>query len=818
MKRITIFKFLLPVLIFSVTALFAQPTLTSPADGDTGVSIQPTFQWSAGSNTEKFQIASDNGFTNLVLDKTFNASETSYTLTESEKLDNNSIYYWRVSLDGGTTWSSTFSFTTIAAVSVTLGWPSNNATVYNSSYTYFSWYAYSSTSLKYKVQVTSSTSGGNADWSVAPDFETTTSAIYHTFSLLQGKTYYWRVIVLDSSDEVISYSSEYQFTTAGGAEVPTLSYPVSGEAVYINPPTFYWYIQSLGSDITYDIQVSTVNNFATTELDVQNINALYYTPSSAFSSGTLYWRVRSVYMRGTADVATSSWSAVESFVINSTSNLSTPQLSYPTDGVTVYTTSPYLYWYLNNATTGITFDVYYKESTAGSYTKANGADITNLYFQLTGLTAGKTYNWYVVAKEGANTETSATESFVVYAASSGSPVASYPTNGETVYSLRPSVYWYLNGSSTGLTKYTVRWKADNNSSDWDSDYDGQADVTPLTTTYYTFASDLVYGKTYYWAVAAHDGNNYGNWSSGSFVVYGNSLVAPTLSYPIGGATVYSTSVTLYWYLNGSYTGVQGYEVHYSKDGFTTNDVTVSPNPTTNSVTLTGLTPGVTYSWKVKTYYGNSTYSGFSATETFVVNAGAAPVQPLVGGPNNVTINNDSPTISWVLPINSESSLTYELEYSTQPDFSNATVVDGINTPFNQIQGLTAGETYYWRTRSKTSGGDYSDYSPTAHFTLDNVTDVSEETIPRKFEVWQNYPNPFNPSTVIKFALPSKMNTKVTVYDILGREVVQLLNETLEAGVHKVTFNTTEFNLSTGIYFYKIQAGDNVSIRKMILLK
>ncbi len=809
---------LLVALIIVPILVTAQPTLTLPVNGDTGVSIQPYFEWSDSSATQKLQVATDNGFSSIVVDKVITAFDTSYTLTESEKLDNSETYYWRVSIDGGSSWSTTFSFSTIASVSVTLGWPSDNSTVYTTS-TLFSWYATSTGSLSFKVQVTSSTNGGNADWTVTPDFEATTSNSYYTFTLLEGKTYYWRVIVLNSNSEVVSYSSEYTFTTAGGAVVPTMSYPTGGDTVYYNPPSFFWYIQSAGTDLTYDIQVDDDSGFSTPEIDVTDLSTLYYLPTSSLDAGTkYYWHVRSVYKRGTGDEDTGSWASTDSFTMNSTTNLSQPILSYPTGGVTVYTTSPYLYWYLNTSSSGISFDVYYKESTAGSFTKANTSAISNLYYQLTSLTEGDTYYWYVTATDGIDTDTSATDTFVVYAASSGTPVATYPTSGETVYSLTPTVYWYLNGSTTGLTKYTVRWKVDDNSTDWDTDYTGTADITDLTTTYYTFTSDLLYGKTYYWAVASYDGSSYSSWSSGSFVVIASSTTAPTLSYPIGGTTVYTTSPTLYWYLNGSSTGVVSYEVHYSKDGFVTSDSTVSPDPTTTSTTLTGLTPGATYSWKVKTYYGNSTYSSFSATETFTIDPGSSPVQPLIGGPNNVSIDDDSPTISWILPVQSESQLTYELEYSTSADMSNSIIVSGINNPFTQLQGLTTGEIYYWRARSKTNSGEYSDFSRVARFNLEQVTSVEEETIPEEFRVWQNYPNPFNPSTVIKFSIPQNSNVKITVFDLLGREIANLIDENMEAGFHKVEFNTEKLNLSSGIYFYKVQANNLIEIRKMVLLK
>ncbi len=805
------------IILFFQTMLFAQPTLTSPSDGATGVSIQPTLKWSAGSANEQLQIARTNTFTTTVLSKSFTGSETTYTLTESEKLDNDSTYYWRVSTDGGTTWSSVFSFKTIAQISVTQSWPSANAKVYTTT-TYFTWYAYSSTSIKYKIQVTSKTSGGNADWTQTPDFEATTGGYYYVFTLLAGQTYYWRVIVLNSSNEVLSYSSSVKFTTAGGAEVPSLSYPTNNSTVYYNPPTFSWYIQSVGTDVTYDIQVDNDHAFGSPEVDVTNINTVYYRPSSSFSAGTYYWKVRSVYKRGSSNEVTSNWSTIDTFTVNSSTNLTTPVISYPKGGVTVYNTSPYLYWYLTGSSSGISFEVWYKDSTAASFTKANSSDITTLYYQLSGLTAGKTYQWYVIAKDGSSTKQSSTETFKVYQSTSGAPVASYPTNGETVYSYKPTLLWYLNGSSTGLTKYTVRWKADSNSSDWNTDYDGSSDITNLNTTQYTFTSNLTYGKTYYWAVAAYNGSSYTSWSGGSFVVFSSSTVTPTLSYPVGGVTVYSTSVTLSWYLNGSSVGIQSYEVHYSNDNFSSNDVTVSPNPTTTSTTITGLTKGNTYSWKVKAIYSSSLSSGFSSVGTFTVDPGASPVQPLPGSPNNVTIESTtSPTISWILPAKSQSSLTYELQLADNPDFRNAKTFNGLNSPYSIVNNLTGGK-YFWRTRSKNSNGVYSDYSPIAKFNVSKVTAVKEPAgiIPAKFAVYQNFPNPFNPSTIIKFDIPRNEYVEVSVFNLLGQIVSELFNGQLKAGTHQITFNARD--LPSGIYFYRVKAGDELKVQKMILMK
>lgn len=91
-------------------------------------------------------------------------------------------------------------------------------------------------------------------------------------------------------------------------------------------------------------------------------------------------------------------------------------------------------------------------------------------------------------------------------------------------------------------------------------------------------------------------------------------------------------------------------------------------------------------------------------------------------------------------------------------------------------------------------------------------------IPQAYKLYQNYPNPFNPSTKIKFSVPTSKNqtVKLTVYDIIGREISVLVNEELKAGTYEVQFNAA--NLSSGIYFYVMRAGNNSITNSMVLVK
>ena len=101
----------------------------------------------------------------------------------------------------------------------------------------------------------------------------------------------------------------------------------------------------------------------------------------------------------------------------------------------------------------------------------------------------------------------------------------------------------------------------------------------------------------------------------------------------------------------------------------------------------------------------------------------------------------------------------------------------------------------------------------------NVTGIDEELVgltPETFALYNNYPNPFNPATKIRFAIPQSTFTVLKVYSILGEEVASLVNELKTPGIYEINFDGS--NLSSGTYLYKLQAGNFVETKKMILLK
>jgi hypothetical protein len=123
--------------------------------------------------------------------------------------------------------------------------------------------------------------------------------------------------------------------------------------------------------------------------------------------------------------------------------------------------------------------------------------------------------------------------------------------------------------------------------------------------------------------------------------------------------------------------------------------------------------------------------------------------------------------------------------------------------------------------------DRWNFGPKFPLTIIQVTSLEsdQDGLPENFLLAQNYPNPFNPATTIAYQVPEKSFVTLKVYDALGNEVVTLVNEEKLEGNYEVVFNghsgksaTGGRNLSSGIYFYRLQAGELIKTKKMILMK
>jgi hypothetical protein len=113
-------------------------------------------------------------------------------------------------------------------------------------------------------------------------------------------------------------------------------------------------------------------------------------------------------------------------------------------------------------------------------------------------------------------------------------------------------------------------------------------------------------------------------------------------------------------------------------------------------------------------------------------------------------------------------------------------------------------------------GIYAAYLDPTKSILTGIEDETAAIIPLEFKLRQNYPNPFNPETQIEFSLPIRQRVTIKIFDVLGRQVRALLDEVREAGSHSIAFEAT--SLASGVYFCQLRAGNQLQVRKMLLMR
>ena len=152
--------------------------------------------------------------------------------------------------------------------------------------------------------------------------------------------------------------------------------------------------------------------------------------------------------------------------------------------------------------------------------------------------------------------------------------------------------------------------------------------------------------------------------------------------------------------------------------------------------------------------------------------------------------------------------------------------DNYNNGFYMLDGIAAGQ---HTVRFETPGFrvDSVQVNVTAASTnfFDRILELvavpvepTASLVPSTFELRQNYPNPFNPTTKLSFVIGHSSLVSLKVFDVLGREVATPVNEWKEAGSHSIEFSSQKSEISSGVYFYQLKAGEFLSVKKMILLK
>ena len=176
----------------------------------------------------------------------------------------------------------------------------------------------------------------------------------------------------------------------------------------------------------------------------------------------------------------------------------------------------------------------------------------------------------------------------------------------------------------------------------------------------------------------------------------------------------------------------------------------------------------------------------------------------------------TPLSSWRQASNPEASMFIYADFPIPIDLSY-TDSDLLTAGFG---GFPVGDLNWFPTQlASWQAQSSAEYAKIQNAVDSGITVTAVRTIgqvPNKFELGQNYPNPFNPTTTINFTLGQASDVKLAVYNVLGQKVATLLDEHMSAGSYPIVFNASK--LASGVYFYRLDAGNFTSIKKMMLLK
>jgi uncharacterized lipoprotein YddW (UPF0748 family) len=285
---------------------------------------------------------------------------------------------------------------------------------------------------------------------------------------------------------------------------------------------------------------------------------------------------------------------------------------------------------------------------------------------------------------------------------------------------------------------------------------------------------------------------------------------PALINPVNGSSDLLLNASLQW---ADDPNAERYIIQVAKDSTFNLEINLSLwEFRDNQITFKNMIPGDIYFWRVKAF-GQVGESDFSDVYSF---QSGLPVPPVLSSPPHATYDVSlTPEFIW---LSVEDAISYQFQLSTTISFSDGTILYNetlTDTSFNVTTPLSPNKNHWWRVRVTNSYGQ--SFWPTGFgFRTTPETYVAREGIPTEFGLSQNYPNPFNPATEIEFSIARQGYVSLKVYDLLGREIANLINEELSAGNYAVMFDASE--LSSGTYIYNLVCEGRRFSKKMIFLK
>ena len=672
--------------VFNFKSALATPTLLSPHDTATSVTLSPTLTWSldlSGTTSYTLQVSTAADFSALVV----NQSGIGGSSFAVGPLSPSTLYYWRVQGSAAvntSAYSALFSFTTSnAPPSVpTLTSPASGNTGVLLSPT-LSWNA-SSGATSYRLQV-----------STLPDFSVLikdTSGILGTSAvvgpLLPNTGYNWRVSATNANG-ASAYSSIYNFKSA--LTTPILLSPHDTATAVVLSPSLAWALDLSGTT-SYTLQVSTAADFSTLVVNQGGIIGSSFAVGPLSPDTLYYWRVR-----GALATNTSAYSAVFSFrTIKAPPSV--PALMAPASGNTGVLLRPTLSWSASLGATSYRLQV----STLPDFSVLvkDTSGILDTSVVVGPLLPNTGYNWRVSATNANGT--SAYSSVFNFKSALATPTLISPHDTATGVSLTPTMTW--SPDLSGTTIYTVEVSTA-------ADFSVIAARGGGTTNASAAIGPLTPDTLYYWRVRGALATNTSAYSAVfSFRTIKAPPAVPTLLAPASGNNGVLISPTLSW--NAS-TGATSYTLHVSTAPDFSALVVNQSGITGTSVVVGPFLPNKIYFWHVSASNAANT-SAYSSVFNFLT---ALTTPTLLSPHDTATGVGLTPTMTWTADFGGTTS--YLVEVSTASDFSSIVSRGSSTTGSAFVEPLNASTLYYWRVRG-TGSSNTSAYSEVFSFRTINA--------------------------------------------------------------------------------------------------
>lgn len=801
------------------------PVLIYPANRASEITVTPLFDWSDIPGVLKYhiQVSAFSNFSVLWINDSSQA--VSQFQVSPGILAYNSGYYWRVRARNSFGWGSYSSanvfYTQVSkppAVPV-LQLPLNGAVGVTLT-PQLDWNDVTG-ALKYRVRVSS-----QPDFSVilVDDSAITASQFTVPFGLLSNNTtYFWKAASKGTSSWS-DFSSAWSFRTFGMPGSVTLSYPQNNQIELPLSITFSWFKPGETSSAKpgfTENRIAPVLNVFSELISPDNLSGYWFELTNDTISFTgmildsnitdtmknvnglntaavYYWRVKAKNELGWG-----AFSAWWKFTTLSGLPPNPPTLIAPLNRASGVVVTPLFDW--SDVSGAEKYHIQVSAFSNFSTMWINDSSSAVSQFQVTpGILAYNSgYYWRVRAKNAAGWG-SYQQPYVFYTLVTPPlqpPVLVSPVNNAVDISLNPLLDW---NDVTNSVKYRLQLSADSNFSL------PLIDDSTITLSSLNVPAGLLSGSTnYFWRTSVKVGTVWSAFSATWKFRTVASLSYPALLHPVNLDTGVVVTTLFDW---SRVQGAEKYRLQVS--AFYNFSVLWIDRYVTD--TLYQTPPGVLaynsrYFWRVKSLRStdSSDYSGFSYffTKLFpytLETAQPEEIKTLQLMPEGDFNRNSNYTLEickdtlfneLALKVNNLTSCTAEIKLETLEDYT----------------------TYFWRV---TSSGGKKQVSGINVFVTYEIKRADVKVIPQRFALYNNYPNPFNPVTRIKFDIPQRtserIQVKIAVYDILGREAAVLVNSELYPGSYETEWNAQSF--SSGIYFCRMQTGEFTDIKKMVLLK